>query len=159
MKELFNCDLNLITMFAKSGYFRDEKKRHRNLKENYISIRGLTGYVLANDILKEVNVGAVKLKRIFLTIGVEPKYNTGKTYYPESKIQQLKDILSEPKKIAVIDKTGYISNQELIKMFGFTTDKAFNIVLKERIPKVRFGGNVNYFDRDKTIEIFNKYKK
>lgn len=160
MKEYFNCNLNLITMFPKCVLVREEtKKRFQRVTQNYLKDGTLEGYIPANELIKELGIGAVKLKRLFATIGEEPKYNRSVTYYHSKNLQQLKDILAESPSIKTIDKTGFISTQELMQLFNFTTDKAFNIILNHNMNKIRFGGNVNYYDKDSAIEIFTKYKK
>jgi hypothetical protein len=157
MKDFWNYNLNGITGFGKIVPTND--KRIKEVKDNYIKKANLKGYVLSSVIMSELKVGAVRLRRMFQDIGVEARYNAGSTYYPIKHLQKIKDKLNEPKQIIEIDKTGFISNQELMQMFNFSTDKAFNIVLKEKLTKVNFGGRSNYFEREKAIETFSKYKK
>ena len=160
MIDFWNHNLNGITLFSKSILVKEENRsRNRSIKENYLKDGNLNGYIPANDLIKELSIGALKLKRLFATIGIEPKYNRSITYYPERQVKTIKTILNEPKQIPVIDKTGYISTQELIKMFNFKDNKAFNIIAKNKMVKAEFGGRVNYYKKDNAIEIFSKYKK
>lgn len=158
--EFWNAKLNPITMYSKCVLVKEENRsRNRNIKENYLKAGNLTGYIPANELIKELGIGALKLKRLFASISEEPKYNGGLTYYPERHVKTIKEILNEPKQIPVIDKTGFISTQELIKMFGYKDNKAFKIIDKNKMVKAEFGGRINYYEKDMAISIFMKYKK
>ena len=93
MIDFWNHNLNGITLFSKNTIVTNEK-RNRKIKENYLSDGKLNGYITANEIRHDLNIGAVKLQRMFKSIGIEPKYNRCITYYPVKWVQRIKDILN-----------------------------------------------------------------
>lgn len=44
-------------------------------------------------------------------------------------------------------------------MFDYDANKAFYIANKENLVKKRISGNSNYYEKEKAIEVFLKYKK
>lgn len=155
--EFWNANINPITMFTKCNLSKADL--YLKDKKNYISDDSLDRYILANELMKNFNVGAKRLKALFISIGEEPKFNRSTTYYAKNKVKELKSLLNEPKQVQTIDKEKYISTQELIKMFNYKDNKAFKIIAKNNITKTNFGGRINYYEKNKAISIFMKYKK
>jgi hypothetical protein len=152
-------NLNPITMFATSVPKTPRLESGKKLKGNYLKSRELDGYVSAISLRKEFSIGAKKLKDLFASLETYPKYNCGNTYYSTEHIERARELLSQKQEREVIDMAKYISNQELMEMFGFNTHKAWYIASNSKLVKVRFSGNVNYYEREKAIPAFSKYIK
>jgi hypothetical protein len=149
-------NLNPITMFSTSipkrvGY-------NEQLIGSYIRTEDLDDYVSAIELRKKYNIGGKKLKNLFATLMCPPKYNNGKTYYSNKYLKTAIEILTT-KKETEIDLDKYISNQDLMDMFGFNSHKAWHISTVEKLVKKRFSGNINYYEREKAIAVFSKYIK
>ena len=156
MVEFWKENLNPITMFTKQLL----QPKGKNIKQrgNWLKNDELESYACAIQLRKELNIGAQRLKELFDSLGDTPKFNQGHTYYPKKNIERAKEILLERNEPKIVDMTGYISNKDLMEMFGFNTFKAFYIADKEKLEKKRFSGNVNYYEKEKAIAIFSKYK-
>lgn len=152
-------NLNPITMFAPSI----PKPKHvvyaRDHKGNFLKNDQLDDYVAAIDLRKEYKIGARRLKELFASLKTPPKYNRGSTYYSTEHIERAREIMSSMSKTAVVDLEKYISNQELMEMFGFNTYKAWYIAKTAKLSKTKHSGNVNYYEREKAIAEFSKYIK
>ncbi len=150
-------NVNPITMLPAPIFSRLDERKLSPKKGYYASAALLKKMTSSKDLISMLGVGAKKLKSLFRSIKVEPRYNLGITYYPTDKIDDIKDLLLETK--PEIDKSDYISNQELMRMFNFTDFKAWDISVKEKLVKKKFNGNVLHYQKEKAIEAFSKYEK
>jgi len=156
MVEFWKKNLNPITMFTTAVPY-SEKRGQCRVKGSWIKDSEVENHVSAVYLREEYNIGAVKLKRLFATLGDTPKFNRSSTYYSLKNLEHIKELLSCKKES--VDMSMYISNQELMTMFGFNTFKAFYIADKEKLEKKRLSGNVSYYAKEKAILAFEKYKK
>jgi hypothetical protein len=152
-------NLNPITMFAPSIPNAIRLATGKKSKGNYLKSIELDDYVSALSLRKEFSIGAKRLQDLFMSIGTHPKYNSGNTYYSIEYVERARELLSQRKEKEQIDTDKYISNQELMEMFGFNTNKAHYITSNSNLIKVRFSRNVNYYEREKAIAAFSKYIK
>jgi uncharacterized protein (DUF3084 family) len=100
------------------------------------------------------------LKTEMALFNEKPKFNRGCTYYSNKNIEAIRLHLlqkAEDKLIVIeIDTEKYISNQEVMRMFGVNTNRAHYVVEKHRLPITRFTSNVNYYEREKAIAVFSE---
>lgn len=155
--EFWNANLNPITMLGNDKKPINVIAIMKAKKGNSIKPDQLDGFVTSKELRLELGIGTKKIKALFLSIGEQPKYNLGKTYYRIKFLDKIKEILSESKKPIDFDK--FISNVELISMFGFTSFKAWKIADDHKLVKNKFKNNVIYYEREKAIEVFSKYQK
>lgn len=155
--DFYNLGLNPITMFGSAIKLQRVEIYRGKEGNSWIKDHEVKDYVCARILRKELNIGGKKLKGVFALFGAYPRYNRSLTYYPTEHLDKVKSHLAERKE--QVDMSEYITNQELISMFNFTPDKAFHIANREKLTKIRFSGNVNYFNKHKAIAVFEKYKK
>ena len=155
MVEFWKGNVNIITGFTS---LTQPKKKETNLKGLFLKDSELQPYVCVGDMRKEFGIGAKKIKDIFISLGDTPRFNNGSTYYLKKNKEKAIELIHERNTIKIVDMSSFISNKELMKMFGFNTFKAFYIADKEKLEKKRFSGNVNYYEKEKAIRIFSKYK-
>lgn len=158
-KPFWETNLNPITMFATSIPQPKRVEYCAKKKGSSIKTSDLDAYVSAVSLRKEYNIDGRKLKDLFASIGTPPRYYYSSTYYSTEHIEKARELLSAKKEVAVIDIEKYISNQELMDMFGFNTNKAHYIALNSRLVKFRFSGNINYYEREKAIATFTKHNR
>jgi len=156
-QDFWTTNLNSHTMFVNSAVTPKREANKKKQKGSYLKNDELEGYVSANSLREAFGFSTKKMKAVFALFGDEPRYNQGCTYYPTQNLEKAKELLLEKKE--PVDMSNYITNQELMKMFNFDTNKAFYVADHEKLVKKRFGGNVNYYEREKAIEAFSKYKK
>jgi hypothetical protein len=157
-KPFWETNLNPITMFATSIPQPKRAKNNENIRRRYAKTEELEGYVLGKSLREELGIGARKIKELFATMGDEPKYNRGHSYYSTTNLQRVRDIVAESRP-KIFDISNYISNQDLMKMFDFNKYKAWDIATKAKLVKTKFSRNIAYYERDKAIEAFTKYQK
>lgn len=157
MVEFWKENLNPITMFTSP--LLHTKKTAQQKKGSWLKKEDLEPFACARKLRKEFGIGAQRLKELFSLIGVEPRFNVGNTYYPKESVEKARQLLAERNEPKIVDMSGYISNKDLMEMFGFNTFKAFYIADKEKLEKKRFSGNVNYYEKEKATTVFSKYKK
>ena len=156
-KPFWETKTNPITMFSNTSSESKMTKFSNTLKGQFIKADELDNHIYVITLMERFNIGAKKVKSLLATIGKTPKLNGGKTYYNSDNYELMVEVLS-PKSKPIVDKSNYISNQELVKMFGFSEFKAWDISRKEKLAKKTFGRAVHY-EREKAIEAFSKYKK
>ena len=158
-KPFWETNLNPITMFTTSIPQPRRVEYCAKQKGSYLKADELDAYVSAVSLRTEFSIGGKKLKDLFATLGTMPKYNSGNTYYSSEHIERARELLSAKKEVEVIDMDKYISNQELMDMFGFNTNKAHYVASSSKLVKVRFSGNINYYEREKAIAAFTKHNR
>lgn len=158
-KPFWESKLNPITMFSNSINQPKRLQYYAKKKGSSIKTDHLEAYVSATSLRKEYNIDARKLKDLFANIGTSPRYYYGSTYYNIEHIERVRELLSAKKEVELIDTEKYVSNQELMDMFGFNTNKAHYIASNSRLVKYRFSGNVNYYEREKAIAAFTKHNR
>lgn len=151
-------DVNLITMFATSIQQPSRAKNNANIRRRYAKTEELEGFVLGKSLREELGIGARKIKELFATMGDEPKYNRGHSYYSTTNLERVRDIVAESRP-KTFDMSKYISNQDLMKMFDFNKYKAWDVATKAKLVKNKLSRNIVYYDREKAIEAFTKYQK
>jgi hypothetical protein len=119
--------------------FTNKRQENKRSKDNYIKKANLKGYVLSSKIMSELKVGAVRLRRMFQDIGVGKDITLDQRITLIKHLQKIKDKLNEPKQTKEVDKTGFISNQELMQMFNFQRIKRL-ISLKREIDRLILEG-------------------
>lgn len=157
--DFWNKNLNSHTMFSNTAYSFSRVVKRESKKGHYTTIENLQDYVSANSLREEFGFTTRGLKKAFNSFGDEPKFSEGLTYYPLKNLEKVKEYFKNKNKVKIVDMSGYISNKELMEMFSYDTNKAFYIADKENLVKKRLSGNVNYYEREKAIEVFSKYKK
>ena len=155
--DFWNKNLNSHTMFSNTAYSFSRVVKRESKKGHYTNIENLQDYVSANSLREEFGFTTRGLKKAFNSFGDEPKFSNGITYYPIANLESVKE--SFKNKHEVVDMSHYISNKELMKMFDYDANKAFYIANKENLVKKRISGNSNYYEKEKAIEVFLKYKK
>ena len=156
MVEYWKGNVNIITGFTKQ--LDQPKSVNVRKRGNFLRDDEVEPYACAIELRKEFGIGAQRLKELFISLGDSPKFNRNHTYYLKKNVAKAREILSERNDPKIVDMSGYISNKDLMEMFGFNTFKAFYIADKEKLEKKRFSGNVNYYEKEKAIAIFSKYK-
>lgn len=157
-KPFWETNLNPITMFITPCSKPLRAKTNQNIKRRYNTLPDIEGHILSKTLMDEFNIGARKLKDLFVMMGDDPKFHKGKTYYSIENIEKIREMVAESLKRKV-DMAQYISNQELMKLFNFNQYKAWDVATKAKLIKFTFTGNVAYYNREKAIEAFTKYKK
>lgn len=152
-------NLNSHTMFSASIKSPQRGEYNAKPKGSYLKSTELDAYVSASYLRKEYNIGGQKLKALFATLGTIPKYNGGNTYYSTEYLDRAIELLSIKREREVIDMNKHISNKELMDMFNFNTYKAWYIATNSNLVKIKFSGNINYYEREKAIAEFSKHIK
>ncbi len=107
-----------------------------------------------------LGIGAKKIKAHAEKLNEIAIYTINGVYYKKSTIEAIKEIMkSEISVKKEIDSDKYISNAELMQMFQFSEFKAWKIVKENSLRKYNFGGKKIYYEIDKAIELFGKFKK
>ena len=113
-------------------------------------------YMHFKDCREYLGIGAKKIKLEADRLGEKSIYTPAGVYYKKEIIEEIKKIIS---KIDETDLSGYISNTELMKMLNFCAYKACMIGRNSGLKKYNFGGRTVYYERDKAVELFSKFKK
>lgn len=153
-------NLNPITMFSPSISQSKQSYKYTKRKGCFLKKEELINYTSAFSLRKKYSVSSNKLKDLFESFGTIPKYHLGVIYYNNENVDKVIEILLETKKDTIdVDMSIYISNKELINMFGFNTNKAHYVAASENLIKKRFAKNVNYYEREKAIVAFTKHNR
>lgn len=155
--DFWNHNLHPITMYKSQSQSNAITRWNIGKKNNYLKADELEGLVSSNELILELGIGAKKIKALYALLGEVPKYNKAQTYYKSALIPRIKELIAKDK--VEIDLSGYISNYDLMNMFSFSKYKAWEIAKKEGLVKRKFSGCQNYYEREKAIESFSKYKR
>jgi len=159
-KPFWETNLNPITMYSVSSILRKSNVGKKPNEKQDSNKQDLIGFVTANSLIKELGVGAKRLKYLCKQLGEDPKFNNKKTYYDENIQDKLIELMSKldvtPEKF---NSDLYITNQELIKMFDISQYKSWEIFKNSKLVKRKMPKNQIYYNREKAIAFFSKYLK
>ncbi len=148
--------VNPITMLTPSIVIQKKEcleplKRESEDFENYISLK---------DARKILNLSAPQVRDFASQLGDKSRKFHSSIYYKKETIDEIQKILSQEKVIDPKDNiNNYISNQDLMKMFGISQHQSWRITRSHNLTKKIFNRNIAYYEREKAIEIFSKYQK
>ena len=108
-----------------------------------------------------IGVGIRKIKNYASSMGEFSINSDHGLLYKKETIEDIKNmIIAEAERKEKLNSAeGYISNKELMEMFNVNAFKSWKIAKDHNLVKRSFNRNVAYYERDKAIEIFSKYKK
>lgn len=153
--DFYNLNLHPITMFRSLSSDNQIIKRNKK-KENYIKTDQLDGFISSIKLKYELGIGTKKIKALYASIGEQPKFNGPNTFYKSDLVPRIKELMETEIPCIVLD--GFISNKELMSLFSLTAYQSWDISRKESLVKKRVGKSI-YYEREKAIDTFSKYKR
>lgn len=153
----WNSGLNLITMLPPPFDGNASNKANKSKKDKFISKKIEKELISSKEISEQLNLGFKKIRELFKLVGGEPYYSSKGTFYEVEQLKAVKEILIDTESEIKVDLKDYISNQELMSMFNISSFKSWQIAKEHNIPKMKFKGNVAYYQKEKAISIYSKY--
>ena len=159
--DFWSSDRNPVTMFKPQ--IKNMIKRPNNLAKSlpFTSVKDFVhdDYIESKEVAEDLNIGTVMLCRLMSDLGYERVSYSGKKYYTLEAIDELKksDLLAVNPK-SKLDRTWMITSVELAEQYDVPAWKRHKIVEASGLkPVFRHSGQV-YFDKEKIIPFFEKYK-
>lgn len=150
-------NLNPISMFSTNTIIKNKEKKDT---ENVIFLHNPTDEYINHHQVKELfGIGSRSIKKMVLDSGYKVFRNTTRLLYKRKDVEEIYNKNLNQKQQKQAEKENHISNQELMEMFSITGYQAWDIARKEKLQKIRLNRNVIYYEKEKAIEAFSKYKK
>lgn len=154
----WDLNLNPITMLPTNVSFKKDKKELLEAKQEYV--RKITDDLMPFKEAKEIlGFGAKKIRSYAKSLGEDLIKTPLGSYYKKEVIEDIRKLIELENLNKKEDIESYISNTELMDMFELTGFKAWSIAKEHKLIKTKFNRNMVYYERQKAIEIFSKYKK
>lgn len=152
--DFWNTNMHPITMFKALASQNTVTKYNDVKKSNYLRSNELEGLISSKELIDILGIGAKRIKALYEQLGETPKYNGAQTYYSKALIPKIKKMFVKQ----VVSLDDYISNKSLMEMFNVSPFTAWKIAKDNKLVKKRFSGTQNYYEREKAIDAFSKYK-
>lgn len=152
-------NVNPITMKQASVVIPEKNYLHKNTEKHIGEIPDdLMTHRKASEF---IGIGIRKIKNYASSMGEVSINSDHGLLYKRDTIEDIKKLIAEEadRKAKLNSADGYISNKELMEMFNVNAFKSWKITKDNNLVKRSFNGNTAYYERDKAIEIFSKYKK